>query len=71
MFADDIFLMSESAEGLQQCLNKIHTYTKQWNLTVNTWKTKVIMFNKGGHRITRHNFTLNGTNIEIVQNYTY
>ena len=71
MFADDIVLMSESAEGLQQCLDKLHTYTKQWNLTVNTSKTKVIIFNKDGHRITRHNFTLNGTNIEIVQNYTY
>ena len=71
MLADDIVLMSESAEGLQQYLNKLHTYTKQWNLTVNTSKTKVIVLNKGGHWITRHNFTLNGTNVEIVPNYAY
>ena len=71
LFADDIVLMSESAERLQQGLNELHTYTKQWNLTVNTSKAKVIIFNKGGPRITRHNFTLNDTNIEIVQNSTY
>ena len=29
MFADDIVLVSESAEGLQQCLNKLDVYTKQ------------------------------------------
>ena len=31
----------------------------------------VIIFNKGGHRITRHNFTLNDACLEIVQHYTY
>ena len=31
----------------------------------------MIIFNKGGHRITIHNFALNGADREIVQNCTY
>ena len=48
MFADDLVLFSESAPGLQNCLNKLNTYTKKWNLKVNINKTKVVVFNKGG-----------------------
>ena len=71
MLADDIVLVSESAEELQQYLNKLDVYIKQWKITVNTSKTKVIILNKGGHRITRHNFTLNDACLEIVQHNTY
>ena len=71
MFADDLVLVSQSAEGLQNCLNKLQTYCKKWCLTVNTDKTKVVIFNKGGHRISRYTFRLNDSTIEIVQQYCY
>ena len=48
MFADDPVFFSESAPGLQNCLNKLNTYTKKWNLKVNINKTKIVVFNKGG-----------------------
>ena len=35
MFADDLILISETAIGLQTCLNKLKQYTNKWNLTVN------------------------------------
>ena len=34
-------------------------------------KTYVIIFNKVGHWITRYNFTINHSNLVIVQNHTY
>ena len=40
LYADDMVLLAESAAGLQNCLNQISDYFKQWKLTVNT-ETKV------------------------------
>ena len=71
MFADDIVLMSESASGLQTCLDKLDAYTKMWHLKVNTKKTKIIIFNKGGKKIQRFHFTLASETLEIAQSYCY
>ena len=35
LYADDMVLLSESATGLQNCLNQISHYFKQWKPTVN------------------------------------
>jgi hypothetical protein len=56
MYADDIVLISESAKGLQNCLNKLSNYCDIWNLSVNIDKSKVIIFNKSGKVIKKDNF---------------
>ena len=71
MFADDVVLMSESSQGLQHCLNRLASYCNKWNLTINTSKTKIIVFNRGGHKISRFRFLLCDTKIDVVQDYTY
>ena len=49
LYADDITLFSETAEGLQRALNLLSTYCQRWKLTVNTNKTKIMFFfRKGG-----------------------
>ena len=40
MFADDILLLSESAEGLQNCLNKLNDYCNKWQLSINIKKNQ-------------------------------
>lgn len=35
-------------EGLQNGLNTLFGYCNKWKLTVNTQKTKVVIFRKGG-----------------------
>ena len=40
MYADDLILISETEQGLQNCLNKLHEYTEKWNLKVNLKKHK-------------------------------
>ena len=47
MYADDIVLLSESANGLQNCIDKLEYFCKKWNLSVNL-KTNVQIFNKAG-----------------------
>ena len=71
MFADDIVLLSETPTGLQNCLNKIENYCTTWNLTVNINKTKVIIFNKGGHSFKKYSFTYGTEVVEITQSYCY
>ena len=48
MFADDMVIFDESVVGLQKSLDKLHNYCKKWGITVNTLKTKVVVFRKGG-----------------------
>ena len=71
MFADDLVLMSESAFGLQKCLSHLEEYCNTWGLTINISKTKIVIFNKGGHSISRHKSFIYDNQIEIVQKYCY
>ena len=43
-FADDLVIMSSSHIGLQNAINKLEKYCYDWQLTVNTKKTKVMTF---------------------------
>ncbi len=46
LWADDLVLFSESAQGLQDHLDKLYLYCSKWQLIVNNLKTKVLIFNK-------------------------
>jgi exonuclease III len=70
LFADMI-LFSESANGLQNCLNKLLKYCSKWKLTVNIAKTKIIIFNKGGHKLSKYKFNYGSGPVEVVQNHIY
>ena len=61
---------SESLEGLQKALDIFQEYCNLWKLSVNSSKTKVIVFCK---RKGRHNYIvkLNGAELEIVDSLTY
>ena len=43
-YADDIVLISESADDLQNMLNVLNTWCNKWRLAVNETKTKVVHF---------------------------
>ena len=73
LYADDLLLISTSAEGLQQSLDRLSKYCQDWLLKINPTKTKVIVFQKKSRKsaIDKHNFMVSNENIEIVNNYTY
>ena len=64
MFADDLLLLSESAEGLQKSLEKLSNYCKKWQLSININKTKVIVFQQKNIPYTKAEFTLDGYKLE-------
>ena len=67
LYADDIILFADSAEELQNKLNALKDYCYRWKLTVNTDKTKIIIFRKGGILPRNLNFYYGDQSINIVK----
>ena len=71
LYADDIVIFAESSQGLQKGLDILDEYSKMWKLTVNTDKTKIMIFRKGGNLPRNLSFSYEGNNIEIVGKFVY
>ena len=71
LYADDIILTSTSANGLQLKLDLLNHYCQVNNLEVSKEKTKVMIFNSNGRKLTRFKFHISGDDIEIVTAYKY
>ena len=71
LYADDIVLFAESAESLHNSLNILEGYCDRWKLTVNSTKTKVIIFRKGGRLPQNVRVTYTNEEIEIVHKFKY
>ena len=70
LYGDDTVIFSESLEGMQKALDIFQEYCNLWKLSVNSSKTKVIVFSK---RKGRQNYIvkLNGAELEIVDSLSY
>ena len=71
LYADDSVIFSETAEGLQKGLHILKDYCDKWKLIINTSKTKIMVFRKGGTLQRNLKFEYKGENIEIVKKFTY
>lgn len=70
MYADDLILLSESASGLQNQLDRISEYCDTWKLEVNIDKTKTMVFeNKKSIKIPQ--FNINAQPLQRVYTYKY
>ena len=71
LYADDIVIFGNTPEELQNNLNILSEYCTRWRLVVNTVKTKVMIFKKGGANPRNLEFTYNGNAIDIVKKFSY
>jgi len=71
LYADDIILFAKDAQELQYSLDVLEDYCKRWRLTVNTTKTKIMIFQKGGRLPSNLHFTYDGHDLEIVKIFKY
>ena len=72
LWADDLFLCSESATGLQNAINKMQSFYESLDLPINIKKTKIMIFNKRGLTLSdKFSFTLCGEKLEITNEYQY
>ncbi len=67
--ADDISLISTTAQGLQEMINIVNDYAKQWRYELNPTKSKIMIFDRQNKRQQSQNvtWTLNGKPIEITE----
>ena len=71
LWSDDLFVCSQSAEGLQCAIDKVQSFYTSIGLQPNTKKTKILIFNKAGRVLTNHCFMLAGVRLEITECYQY
>lgn len=48
LFADDMVVLADTAEDLQNSLDRLYDYCNTWGLSVNTDKSKIVVFRKRG-----------------------
>ena len=71
-FADDLVLLSETENGLKNCLEKLESYCNEWGLKVNPLKTKVLLFNKNfSKKVKNMKFSIDGNPIAVTNSYCY
>ena len=69
LYADDTVLFGKNEQDLQFCLDEFERYCTNWKLTVNTEKTKNMVFS--GQDLEEYQFYLRGKHLEVVEEYKY
>ena len=70
LYADDTIILAESESELQSALNGLYLYCSTWSLSVNTAKTKIVIFSKRKFNCKKV-FKYNENCIDVVDNYIY
>ena len=72
LYADDLVLLAEDAQGLQQLLEALDSFCSNQGMEVNVKKTEVVIFNKKwAHRNHNEVFTVKNNTIQVVDQFTY
>ena len=71
LYADDIVIFANNSEELQANLDLLYNYCNRWKLSVNSNKTKVMIFRKGGRLPNNIIFHYGGEQLEIVNKFVY
>ena len=70
LYADDLVLISETSEGLQNCLDNLHKYIKTWKLSINYTKTKSMILSKRKTKL-KSIFKIGNEKIDSCSSYKY
>ena len=72
LYADDLLLLSTSSSGLQKNIDGVQSFCKKWGLTINSEKSKIMVFSKGGRTTKdKFNFVINNSYVDHVTSYKY
>lgn len=71
MYADVMVIFSESILGLQKVIGTLTEHRSKCLLSVDIYKTKIVVFRKGGKVHVDENSYKGNTEIEVVDNSAY
>ena len=70
LYADDLILISKSREGLQNAIDELDNFSKDWFIEINQMKTKCMVFSKG-RSAQIPNFTIGDRSLSFCDDYCY
>ena len=70
LYADDTIIFAENENDLHNSLQTLYNYCETWKLSVNSCKTKIVIFSRGKVR-KKPNVYFGNELIEICDDYTY
>ena len=70
MYADDLIVLAHTEEELQEKINALLVYCRQWKLEINVQKTKMMIFNRG-NKLMKGNCMIGNEYIESVKTVKY
>ena len=70
LYADDTVIFAESPDSLQNAINAMYDYCKNWDLKMNVSKTKVMIFSRGKIR-KLPDFFINGQKVDVTFEFKY
>ena len=70
MYADDTVLLAESPENLQKYLDTLNEYCNNFDLKINTSKTKIFIFSRGKLK-NIPSFKFADMKLDVVDDYNY
>ena len=71
LYADDLILCSKTVSGLQRGLDRLEIYCREWGLTVNAEKTKVMTFKNGYVYGKNESWSYAGQPLDKVKSFVY
>ena len=71
MYADDLVIMSLTEDGLQDKLNKLYTYCKDWGLEINSKKTQVMAMSNSNMDLPTRGMKIGDATLQWVHTYKY
>ena len=71
MYADDLIILASSKKTLQDKLNNLSKFAELKEISVNTKKSQVMVFNQSGKLMKKDSFSINGQKLEVVPTNIY
>lgn len=71
LYADDLVVLSESPENLQLMINRLAAYCEKWGLTINTEKSKVMVFSRTNQRDVNHRWFFRDSCLDVANEHKY
>ena len=71
LFADDVLLTSYCVADSQRQIDVLKHFADNFSMTVNTSKTKIVVFRKGGFLAANEVWRYGDKEVEVVNSYKY
>lgn len=71
LYADDLVVLASTPKDLQRMILNLKNYCETWGLEINTQKSKIMVFRKGGRLKAHEKWFFGSDEIEVVNKYKY